>query len=252
MELCGIPPPTIDWSSSNLPESWKKFEQHVNLIFTGPLKEKAEEEKVSYLLLWVGDKGRYIYNTFPAFSAEEKKKLKPHLDKFQSHVKPKLNPIFAIYKFKNEVQGSRTFDQFVTKLKLLARDCNFKDTDDMIRDRIVFGIQLEKIREKLIIVGEDLTLDKAIQLAQAYEYSQEQLKLMGQSSTHVQVKTDYTPVCRQERKETSHSAKDESQHAEVLRIQSEESVNRDKVQAVLQVREATLVSRFLSSARQAM
>ena len=103
-------------------------------------ERKAEEEKVSYLLLWVGDKGRDIYNTFPAFSAEEKKKLKPHLDKFQSHVQPKLNPIYLWYKFNNEVQGSSTFDQFVTQLKLLARDCNFKYTDDMIRDRIVLGI----------------------------------------------------------------------------------------------------------------
>ena len=81
MELRGIPLTNIDWSSSNLPEAWKKFEQHVNLIFTGALKEKTEEEKVSYLRLWVGDKGRDIYNTFPAFSEEEKKKLKPHLDK---------------------------------------------------------------------------------------------------------------------------------------------------------------------------
>ena len=33
MELCGIPPPTIDWSNSNLPEAWKKFEQHVKNMF---------------------------------------------------------------------------------------------------------------------------------------------------------------------------------------------------------------------------
>lgn len=49
----------------------------------------------------------------------------------------------------------------------------------MIRDRIVFGLHSEKIREKLINVGEELTLYKAIQIAQTFEYSQEQLKLMG-------------------------------------------------------------------------
>ena len=37
----------------------------------------------------------------------------------------------------------------------------------------------DRIREKLINVVKDLTLDKATQLAKAYEYFQEQLKLMG-------------------------------------------------------------------------
>lgn len=68
----------------------------------------------------------------------------------------------------------------------MARDCNFKYTDEMIRDRVVYGIQSEKIREKLINVGEELTLDKAIQIGQAYEYSQEQLERMGQQPVHVQ------------------------------------------------------------------
>ncbi|XP_062600865.1 uncharacterized protein K02A2.6-like [Saccostrea cucullata] len=193
MELCGIPPPTMDWSSSNLPEAWKKFEQHVKLIFAGPLKEKNEEEQVSYLLLWIGEKGRDIYNTFPAFSNDDMKKLQPHYDRFLRYVQPKLNPISARYKSNNGVQGTNTFDQFVTKLKLLARDCNFKDAEEMIRDRVVFGIQSEKIREKLINVGETLTLDKAVQIAQAYEYSQEQLKLMGQQSVHVQALSKSTP-----------------------------------------------------------
>lgn len=46
MELCGIFPPTIDWSTSNLPEAWRKFKQCVKMIFAGPLKEKEGEEQV--------------------------------------------------------------------------------------------------------------------------------------------------------------------------------------------------------------
>lgn len=33
MDLSGIPPPKMDWESTNLPEAWKKFQQHVDLIF---------------------------------------------------------------------------------------------------------------------------------------------------------------------------------------------------------------------------
>jgi len=54
----------MDWDSSNLPEAWDKFIRHSMLVFSGPLKSKSEEEKVSYLLLWVGDKGRDIRHTW--------------------------------------------------------------------------------------------------------------------------------------------------------------------------------------------
>ena len=54
----------------------------------------------------------------------------------------------------------------------------------MIRDRIVFGINSSKIRQKPINMGKDLTLDKTIQIAQEYEYSQEQLKTMSSSEVN--------------------------------------------------------------------
>lgn len=52
-DLSGIPTSSMDWESSNLPESWKKFVCHVNLIFQGPLKDKDEDVKI--------DKARLIY-----------------------------------------------------------------------------------------------------------------------------------------------------------------------------------------------
>lgn len=57
----------------------------------------GKEEKVSFLPLWVGDKGIDIYNTFPVFSAKEKKRLKPQLDNFLAYVQTKLKPIFTRY-----------------------------------------------------------------------------------------------------------------------------------------------------------
>lgn len=156
----------------------------MELIFKGPLKSKSEEEKVSYLLLWVGEKGRDVYNTWAPFEPEEAKKLQTYYDKYLAHVQPKLNPIFARYKFNNELQGTSTIDQFVTRLKLLAVDCNFvvdgkSYADGMIRDRTVFGTSSAKVRSKLIDEGEKLTLAKAIQMGQNYEYAQTQLKSMS-------------------------------------------------------------------------
>ncbi|XP_052242403.1 uncharacterized protein LOC127852487 [Dreissena polymorpha] len=105
-------------------------------------------------------------------------------DQISSSRTAKLNPIFARYKFYKEIQGGDSIDAFITRLRLTARDCNFRDTDDMIRDRIVFGTNSSKIREKLINIGAELTLDKAIQIAQSLEYSQKQLRTMTEQDVH--------------------------------------------------------------------
>ena len=47
----------------------------------------------------------------------------------------------------------------------------------MVRDRIVFGVKYDKIREKLLNEGSDLTLHRAIDIARTYETSRAQLKI---------------------------------------------------------------------------
>ena len=52
----------------------------------------------------------------------------------------------------------------------------------MIRDRIVFGTNSLKVREKLISKGSALTRDKAVELARSFQASQAQLSAMVSSS----------------------------------------------------------------------
>lgn len=52
----------------------------------------------------------------------------------------KLNPVFAHYEFRNEIQYTATLDLFITSTKLLRKDCAYATCNKMIRDRIVFGV----------------------------------------------------------------------------------------------------------------
>jgi hypothetical protein len=179
----------MNWNSGNLPEAWKKFKQHAELMFSGPLKEKGEQEKISYLLIWVGETGRDIFNTFPEMSAENAKLLASYWEKFHDHVTPRSNEVYERYKFHNRVQTpADTFDTFVTDLKLLVKDCGYDNPEQMVRDRLVFGVSSHKIREKLIHEGSGLTLPKAIDIAHTCELSQSQLKSMSGDTAikHVQ------------------------------------------------------------------
>ncbi len=182
MDLNGVPTPCMDWNCTNLPEAWRKFQQHTDLILRGPLKDKGDDVKITYLLLWIGDKGRDIFDTL-SLSEEQKTSLNAVCGAIKLHIQPKCNPVFSRYKFNNEIQGENTVEQFLTKLKLLAQGCNYADPDEMIRDRIVFGIKSQKVRERLITEGDKLTLDKATQICQSIEYAQEQLRTMNQPTS---------------------------------------------------------------------
>ncbi|KAH3794891.1 hypothetical protein DPMN_148429 [Dreissena polymorpha] len=54
----------------------------------------------------------------------------------------------------------------------------------MIRDRIVFVTNSSKIRKKLIHIGSELMLDKAIQIVQSFEYSQKQPRTKTEQDVH--------------------------------------------------------------------
>ena len=82
------------------------------------------------------------------------------------------------------MQGDgESFDQFVTELMLLVKDCSYDKSDEMVRDRIVFATNSARVREKLLCHGPDLTLEKAIDIARSHELSQQQLKRMDSATT---------------------------------------------------------------------
>ena len=55
---------------------------HIQLIFEGPLKDKTEEEKVAFLLIWVGELGQDVSQSW-TLTNEEKKKLETYFKKIQ-------------------------------------------------------------------------------------------------------------------------------------------------------------------------
>jgi len=60
--------------------------------------------------------------------AEEAKKLDTYYTKYETYVKPKSNRVFARYKFHQKVQQEGgSFEQFLTDLKLLVKDCGYGD-----------------------------------------------------------------------------------------------------------------------------
>lgn len=55
--------------------------------------------------------------------------------------------------------GGESVDEWVTQLRLLAKDCAFYDAGDMIKDHILMGSKFKEIQERLL-QDEDLNLEK--------------------------------------------------------------------------------------------
>ena len=64
-------------------------------------------------------------------------------------------------------EAGRTFDEFLTELRLLSKNCNFCSTngcfEGLLGDRIVAGVKNDKVREKLLS-EKNLTLLKTIDI----------------------------------------------------------------------------------------
>ncbi|XP_062583207.1 uncharacterized protein K02A2.6-like [Saccostrea cucullata] len=99
----------------------------------------------------------------------------------------------------------------------------------MIRDRIVFGTSSQKVREKLIAEGEKLTLEKAIQIAQSYEYSQQQLKTMSSQEVHAVSHARHTSSGKAFRGSSKHSSKHMSKDTEQKRFPQAKPRNQHKM-----------------------
>ena len=60
----------------------------------------------------------------------------------------------------------------------MARDRGYTNTEEMVRDRIVFGVRSSKVQSRLIQEGSSLTMEKEIDIGRTMEISESQLRTM--------------------------------------------------------------------------
>ncbi|KAJ3655874.1 hypothetical protein Zmor_014983 [Zophobas morio] len=68
------------------------------------------------------------------------------------YVNPKKSIVYERFLFYNRKQEcGESFDHFTNDLKTGVKRCEFKDSEEMLRDRIMFGIFDKEIQQKLIV-----------------------------------------------------------------------------------------------------
>ena len=170
-------PPSPLKLEGNVAENWRIWKQkYRNYVTAIDMEEMSEARQLAILLHVVGDDALEVYNTF-TFTAEERNKVEPVLERFEAYCNPRKNLTYERHKFftRNQLSGE-SFDQFVTELRTKAATCEFGDLrESLIKDRIVCGIADDSLKERLLRVA-DLDLKKATDICRAAEYSKSQIK----------------------------------------------------------------------------
>ena len=166
----------------NVSENFCKFEEHWTLFEKTELKGRSEEERCSYFLLCIGEKGREVHKTLTFATPETEtdhegvttwKRTTTELKSaFKIYCNPRKNITFERHKFNiRNQEENKSIDQYVTVLRTLAATCEFQTLHDgLIRDRIVCGIRNQTIKERLLPESE-LTPQKTLDICRASQVS---------------------------------------------------------------------------------
>lgn len=182
-----IPEPMI--TTENLAENWRKFKDELfDYIIAGGYDKKDDIVKIALFRNLIGNDGKELLKTFD-ISEDDLKEFDKIIKAFTDNCSEKVNVIYERYCFYSRKQGEHEkFDIFYTDVKKLAKTCEFADKEnEMVRDRIIFGINNMALQEKLINKGAQ-ELSKTLEACRLWERSKMQTEEIQQSSEvhHIQ------------------------------------------------------------------
>ena len=140
------PPEEFPFEEPNAPQRWARWEKQFKTYFiAAELSSKSQEVHVSRLLNAAGPEAQEIHELFTYENEDDKKAYEKVLKKYADYCRPNKNVVYERYLFWMRSQKeNEPFDRWVKDLRLIARDCEFLEEDNMIRDKVVYGTQDKK------------------------------------------------------------------------------------------------------------
>ena len=103
-----------------------------------------DKRKRALLLYQAGSRVREIFRNLE----ETGEDFDTAVTKLNDFFKPQKNRLFEVYKFRQAVQGqSESLDQFHTRLRTLATNCDFHDAEFEVQVQIVIGGRSNRLRK---------------------------------------------------------------------------------------------------------
>ena len=170
------PPEVFSFEEPNAPQRWARWEKQFKTYFVAAeLSAKPKEVQVARLLNAAGAEAQEIHELFTFGEQEDQMEYTTIMQKFAEYCRPKKNVVYERHKFWSRSQNEdEPFDRWLKDLRLIAKDCEFAEEDNMIRDKVVFSVFDKKVQERMLRKS-DLVLKDAMDMCRAAESSQSQL-----------------------------------------------------------------------------
>ena len=150
-------------------QRWNKWKRGFNNLMTA-MNVSNQAQKRAMLLYFAGEQFLEIFDSLSATGTT----YDSAISAFDGYVKPQKNTEFEIYKLRQAKQNpSESIDDFHTRLRKLAENCEFDNTDREIKSQIIQGCASNKLRRKALQHAE-YTLSQLLTMARTMEISESQ------------------------------------------------------------------------------
>ena len=183
--MANLPVPTpFNIHDQNASDGWRRWRERLECYMTATGLNKMDKNiQVSTFLTVIGSESHEVYSTFDWGEVDPKEAtLSQVMEKFSQYCTPRGNVTFERYRFNSRGQhAGESLEQYVTELRKLSAKCEFNSVtpDQLLRDRIVFGLRDDKVRERLLRESM-LSLEKCLEICRASEVSLKQLQEVKQ------------------------------------------------------------------------
>ncbi|XP_060552185.1 uncharacterized protein LOC132713564 [Ruditapes philippinarum] len=175
--MAGIPPfPSFDIEAdkSSAAHRWNKWVGRLENLLVG-LNITNDGRKRALLLHYAGER---VYDIYDAEKGDTGTNYDETKKVITDYFAPKVNKQMEIYKFRACKQSeSQSLDEYVTELRMLAKNCEFADTEEEILQQIIQNCKSSRLRRRALR-DNCKTLTDIISLGRSLEISDEQAAAM--------------------------------------------------------------------------
>ena len=161
----------------NCSARWTRWLTRFNTYLTAMDITDTKRQR-ALLLLLVGEEVHNLFLTLPDIGGDSD--FEKAIKALDDHFLPKSNREYEIFKFRSIVQGSDTIDQFYSKLREAATNCEFANSDSEIKSQVIQKCRSHKLRENALC-NPKMTLSDILKQARTLEFADMQSKTMESS-----------------------------------------------------------------------
>ncbi|RXN15416.1 putative protein K02A2.6-like protein [Labeo rohita] len=149
-------------------QTWEEYCEVLSNFFEANEIEDAAKKR-AILLSLVSSQTYSLMRNLLSPDKPGDKSFSELVELLRNHYNPKPSEIVQCFKFNSQNrQPNETVADYVVVLRELAQHCNYGEKlKEMLRDRLVCGIEVDGIQRRLLAEPE-LTFEKALMLAQAW------------------------------------------------------------------------------------